>query len=186
MPNYRRYRTEGATYFFTLVTDGREPLFADPAAVQLLGRVLRDGRDRWPFETAAMVLLPDHLHAVWTLPPGDDDYSRRWAWAKKEFTKAWLATGGGERPVSAGRQRDGRRGVWQPKFWEHMIRDQDDFEAHCDYTHYNPVRHGLVARVADWPHSTFARHVAAGAYPPEWGTGLIDPRFAVIAGRAGE
>lgn len=115
------------------------------------------------------MLLPDHLHAIWTLPPGDEDYSKRWAWIKKEFTKAWLAMGGTEQPQSLGRLHDGRRGVWQPKFWEHTLEDEDDFERHFDYVHYNPVKHGLVQYPYQWPWSTFHRWVKAGVYSRDWG-----------------
>jgi putative transposase len=102
-----------------------------------------------------MVLLPDHLHSLWALPPGDARYSMRWAWTKKEFTKRWLAAGGRERPVSNSRRARHRREVWQPRFWEHTIRDEHDLERHFDYIHYNPVKHSLVTSPRHWPFSTF-------------------------------
>ncbi|HKV12108.1 MAG TPA: transposase, partial [Thermoanaerobaculia bacterium] len=128
-------------------------------------------RQRWPFRIDAFVLLKDHLHALWTLPSGDTEYSKRWAWIKKEFTKAWIAAGGHERETSPSRLRRRRRGVWQRNFWEHTIRDERDFALHFDYIHYNPVKHGLVSSVRDWPFSTFHRWARLGVYHPDWGSG---------------
>ncbi len=170
MPDYRRYFVPGATYFFTVVTDGRRPLFARPEARNLLRQVTKECRDRWPFSIDAVVLLPDHWHALWTLPTGDEAYPTRLGWLKKEFTKRWLAQGGNEATVSEGRSADGRRGVWQPKYWEHTIRDETDFENHADYIHYNPVKHGYVTRAADWLWSSFHKWVGEGVYDPAWGT----------------
>ena len=135
MPNFRRWSVPGGTYFFTQVTDRRVRFLTCDLARSLLRRAIGDTRRRWPFEIKAWVLLPDHLHTIWSLPPGDADYSRRWGFLKKEFTKAFLAAGGPEAPRSAGRVRDGRRGVWQPKFWEHTIRDPLDYERHFHYLH---------------------------------------------------
>ena len=171
MPNYRRAWVSGGTFFFTLVTYRRQPLFARALARRLLGRILRQSSARRPVQTDAIVLLPDHLHAIWSLPPEDSDYSKRWAWIKREFTRLWLAGGGTEGAPSRGKQQERRRGVWQPRFWEHTIEDERDFERHFDYIHYNPVKHGLVSRVRDWPWSTFHRWVRAGVYPVEWGSG---------------
>lgn len=124
-------------------------------------RVTRRSR---PFAIDAWVVLPDHLHCVWTLPPGDDDYSTRWRLIKTIFTRALP---GGERR-SAARVRGGERGIWQRRYWEHTIRDDDDFAAHVDYVHFNPVKHGYVRRVAEWPHSTFQASVRRGLYPAAW------------------
>jgi putative transposase len=137
--------------------------------------VLTACRQRWPFRIEAMVLLPDHLHANWSLPRGDTNYPTRWAWIKKEFTKTWLAGGGREHPTSASRRENRRRGVWQRRYWEHTVQDDLDFERHCDYIHYNPVKHGLVACPADWPYSSFHRFVKRGAYPPHWGRSDLPP-----------
>jgi putative transposase len=169
MPNGRRFRVAGGTYFFTIVTDGREQFLCGETARELLGDAMRRCRVAWPFQIDAIVLLPDHLHAIWTLPRGDDAYPRRWAWIKKEFTKAWLQQEGHERMPTAGRHRDRRRGVWQSKYWEHTIQDELDYERHFDYIHFNPVKHGLVLRPHQWSWSSFHRWVRAGAYPPEWG-----------------
>jgi putative transposase len=169
MPNWRRAHVPGGTYFFTVVTDRRRPLFADPSSRQTLGDVIRECRLQWPFDVHSIVLLPDHLHAIWSLPRGDADYSKRWAWIKRQFTKCWLVAGGTETGISEGRRRDGRRCVWQPKFWEHTIEDEGDMERHVDYIHYNPVKHGYARCPVDWPWSSFHKWVQYGAYPSNWG-----------------
>jgi putative transposase len=116
-----------------------------------------------------MVLLPEHLHTIWTLPREDNDYSRRWGWIKKEFTKAWLTLGEPEVKVTASKRGDRRHGVWQRRFWEHVLRDDNDFERHCDYIHYNPVKHSLVRCPRYWPYSSFHRFVKVGDYDLDWG-----------------
>ena len=169
MSDYRRYFVAGGTYFFTVVTGGRAPLFANDAARQLLGSVFRRCLLREPFQIVAIVLLPDHLHSLWTLPRGDNDYSERWRWLKSEFTRQWLSLGGAEPSSRLAQQREGRRGVWQRRFWEHTIRDETDLERHADYIHFNPVKHGLVQRPRDWPWSSFHRWTRLGHYSPDWG-----------------
>jgi putative transposase len=186
MPNYRRFRVEGAIYFFTLVTDGRQPFLCTDDARALLRKFLKECDERWPFTISAIVLLPDHLHTLWSLPQGDDKYSRRWGWIKKEFTKAWLGSGHPEQLVSAGRARKRQHGVFQPRFWEHLIRDEEDFERHADYIHYNPVKHRYVASPRDWSWSSFHRYVKAGIYPIDWGQSIDEKCFANIAEQAGE
>jgi putative transposase len=176
VPNFRRSFVPGGTYFFTVVTDRRAPIFDDPRARRILGAALRECRERRPFRTVAIVLLPDHLHAIWALPPGDDAYPRRWNRIKARFTRSWLADGGTEQSVTAGRRRDGRRGVLQPKYWEHTIRDEHDLERHVEYVHFNPVRHGLVTCPRDWPYSSFRHWVRAGDYPADWGCGALGDR----------
>jgi putative transposase len=125
-----------------------------------------------PFQVLAVVLLPDHLHCIWNLPAGDDDFSSRWANVKRSFTKKFLDAGGTEAPISDSRQRKGERGVWQRRFWEHFIRNEDDLKRCLDYLHYNPVKHGLVSSVKDWQWSSFHRFVRLGEYPENWGTGV--------------
>lgn len=144
MPNYRRAHVPGGCYFFTVKTERNAQIFRDPGAVKLRGEILRESQSLWPFEIRAIVLLPDHLHAIWSLPRGDQEYPRRWGWIKKEFTKRHLAEGGGEGWISRSKQQDRRRGVWQRRFWEHTLEDEDDYEAHFDYIHWNPVKHGYV------------------------------------------
>ncbi len=121
----------------------------------------------------AVVLLPNHLHMIWEMPEGDTDYSRRIAILKKRFTRVYLQQSGSEAVVSHGQQRHRRRGVWQPRFWEHTIRDAKDFRLHLDYIHGNPVKHGLVLRPVDWPWSSFHRYVSEGLYEPDW-CGRVD------------
>ena len=175
MSDYRRYFVEGGTYFFALVTAERVPLFGAARARSVLGRVMRAHCCETPFETVAIVLLPDHLHAIWTLPVGDDDYSSRWRAIKAKFTAKWLEQGGLEQSVSDGYRRQRRRGVWQPRFIEHTIRDELDLQNHADYIHYNPVKHGLVPSPKDWPYSSFHRYVRAGDYSANWGANERPP-----------
>ncbi|HUT57321.1 MAG TPA: transposase [Phycisphaerae bacterium] len=168
MPNYRRSRVEGAAYFFTLVTYRRRRIFDAPVARKLLRRTMRAVRAEAPWRTEAVVLLPDHLHLMWRMPDGDADYSGRIARIKKDFTKAYMQAGFGELPVSPGERRKRYHGVWQPRFWEHTIRDARDFKLHLDYIHMNPVKHGWVRRAADWPWSSFHRYVRLGEYELDW------------------
>lgn len=172
MSEYRRYFVPGATYFFTVVTLNREPIFRLPAARRRLGRVFRKCAQAYPFDVIAIVLLPDHLHAIWAMPSGDNRYALRWSWIKGNFTRDWVATGGAESERTTAHAREGRRGVWQRRYWEHLIRDEADLEAHFDYVHYNPVKHGLVARPCDWQWSSFHRWVRSGHYPEQWGANL--------------
>jgi putative transposase len=175
MPNYRRFMLPGATVFFTVVTYRRRPFLVEPLARRCLREALAIVRERYPIEVPAIVLQPDHLHAVWSLPRGDADYSLRWRRVKEEFTERFLAGGGGEGGRSASRLRRRERGVWQRRFWEHTIEDEGDFERHVDYIHYNPVKHGLVASPRDWPFSSFSRWVRQQAYPPDWGCASHGP-----------
>ncbi len=163
MSNYRRARVPGATYFFTvaLAERGGRLLVEN---IALLREAFRTTRRERPFRIDAMVVLPDHLHAVWTLPPGDAEFPIRWRLIKSRFS---LAVPRGER-IRPSRAMKGERGIWQRRYWEHLIRDDTDFRNHVEYSHFNPVKHGLVRRVADWPHSTFHRYVRAGMYPREW------------------
>ena len=158
MRTYRRVYEKGGTYFFTVVTAGRWPCFDEVDHVRMLGDALRRTRLVHRFDSIAMVVLPDHLHCIWRLPEGDDDFSLRWELVKKRFTSA-IRNG----PSIV------RKKIWQPRFWEHRIRDEADFVRHLDYVHYNPVKHGHAVSPGAWPHSTFARCVKGGMYPPDWG-----------------
>jgi putative transposase len=183
MPDYRRWYAPGATYFFTVVTWQRLPIFNNADARHCLGSVVRECRQRWPFENVALVLLPDHLHTIWSLPVGDCAYSRRWAWLKREFTNRWLQA------EKSGTIWQRRRAVWQPRFWEHTIRNERDFGNHLDYIHYNPVKHGYVSRPQDWPYSSFQRFVKLGWYDADWGAVPTDrmlPNFAAMIRTVGE
>lgn len=169
MPDYRRWWVKGGTFFFTVVTYDRMPILCTPLARRLLKSAYAQTSERHRFEDLAMVLLPDHLHAVWRLPDGDTAYDRRWSMLKSCFTRAWLLEGGEERPTSASQAGRGRRGVWQRNYWAHWIEDQDDLARHLDYLHYNPVHHGLVDCPHQWRFSTFGRCVREGLYEPRWG-----------------
>jgi putative transposase len=168
MPNYRRSRIGGATYFFTVVTYRRQSLLTRPDVMDALREAFSLVQHAHPFEVDAVVILPDHLHALWTLPAGDEDFSLRWAKIKRHVSKA----AGHLSAYSATPSMQARRetGFWQRRFWEHLIRDDADYARHMDYIHFNPVRHGLVLKTADWPHSSFARCVERGLYPADWGT----------------
>ncbi|HEY5316139.1 MAG TPA: transposase, partial [Pirellulales bacterium] len=134
-------------------------------------------RKRWPFTVVAIVLLDNHLHAVWALPPGDANYSVRWRLIKESFTRRWLRIVGRGSARSRSRQRRGEQAVWQRRFWEHVCRDEDDLKRCVDYVHWNPKKHGLVQRVADWPWSTFHRFVQQGEYDLDWGGSDPAPKF---------
>ena len=164
MTNYRRNRLQGGTYFFTVVMAERH-LDLLVRHVEHFKAVWREEQQRTPFVTLGLVVLPDHLHAVWRLPEGDTDYSSRWRRIKGRFSRSFPP---GER-ISASRATKGERGIWQRRFWEHTISDENDLRHHLDYVHWNPAKHGLVSRVADWPHSTFHAYVQQGIYPMDWG-----------------
>ncbi len=163
MPNYRRNFVPGGTYFFTVnLLDRDSRLLTDH--IDALRHAVRETRTRAPFHIDAWTVLPEHMHCVWTLPPGDADYSGRWRAIKKSFSKA-IEPG---EPRSAVRRARGERGIWQRRFWEHTIRNDDDYASHVDYVHFNPVKHGLASAPAAWPYSSFHRAVAAGLYPANW------------------
>jgi putative transposase len=166
--DYRRNLQPGGTFFFTAVAYRRQPLFGEPAAFALLQDVLREVKAQRPFRMEAWVVLPDHLHMMWTLPPGDANFSQRWSKIKGLFTHRWLVAGGREAGVTRGKRRDARRGIWQPKFIEHTIRNEDDWIAHVEYIHYNPVKHGYVAHPKAWFRSSFAEYARRGLYPANW------------------
>lgn len=164
MPNYRRAWHPGGTYFFTVNTLRRRDCTLLTDHIDLLRAAVRTVRRWHPFAIHGWVVLPDHLHAILELPPSDADFAARWRLIKAGFSKRLPPI---ERR-SAVRVARGERGIWQRRFWEHLIRDERDFAAHMDYVHFNPVKHGHVARVADWPYSTFHALVAKGIYPADW------------------
>lgn len=170
MADYRRNYVPGGTYFFTVVTAGRRCIFSSALGRECLRYAISDIQTTFPFTAFATVLLPDHLHSVWILPPGDDRYSTRWRRIKEEFTRTYLERGGSEYPLSASRKKKGERGIWQRRFWEHTIRDEDDLKRCVDYMHWNPCKHNLVPHPRDWPWSTFHRFVEQGEYDINWGS----------------
>jgi putative transposase len=164
MPDYRRNRVDGGTYFFTVALADR---CADLLVREVTALRLSVSRCRalYPFRIDAWVVLPDHLHAVWTLPKDDADFSTRWTLIKRGFSARLRA----DESRSASRIAKGERGIWQRRFWEHTIRDEADFQRHVDYVHFNPVKHYFVSHAKDWPFSSFRRAVARGDYPADWG-----------------
>jgi len=181
MPDYRRDITPGATYFFTLVTQDRRPILTTPDGRSCLRQAIDHVRGKRPFDLVAIVLLPDHLHAVWTLPPGDADYSARCGQIKESFTRSFLESGGAEGAKSTSRVGHRERAVWQRRFWEHTCRDEGDLKACVDYLHWNPVKHGIASSVGDYPWSSFHRSVREGEYEPGWGGGRAFPG-SIVAG----
>ncbi|MBI2918736.1 MAG: transposase [Chloroflexi bacterium] len=167
MPEYRRAYLEGGTYFFTVVTYKKRPILKDRPAIDLLWQCFQTASATHPFELDAFVILPDHLHAIWTLPDGDSDFSTRWRQIKSAFSLRYR--GMPPEGLSESMLKKREKGVWQRRFWEHLIRDQADFNRHCDYVHYNPVKHGLVNSPMAWKHSSFEKFVERGLYSPDWG-----------------
>jgi putative transposase len=171
MPDYRRARVPGATYFFTLnLRDRGSDLLVREIA--LLRDCVRATKSRYPFHIDAWVVLPEHMHCLWTLPEADADFALRWQVIKFAFARR-LPRG---EPLTASQARRGERGIWQRRYWEHLIRDEQDYQRHFDYIHVNPVKHRHVARVQDWPYSSFHRAVAMDVYPRDWcGDALPEP-----------
>jgi len=176
MADYRRMYELGGMYFFTVVTHRRRDLFSNDKARECLRMSISQIRAQRPFEMVASVLLPDHLHCIWKLPDGDADFSTRWACIKKEFSKLWIAQCAGEIEVSNARKSHREVGVWQRRFWEHRIRNEDDMICHVNYIHYNPVKHGVVRCPHDWAHSSFHRWVKDGYYRADWLCDCLKPR----------
>jgi len=164
---YRRAKTPGATYFFTVVTHNRRQFLCAPENIALLREAFREVMTDHPFKIEAIVILPDHLHALWTLPVGDADFSTRWRLIKSYFSRHCNPTY--QAQISPSRQRKQEKAVWQQRFWEHQVRDEDDYIQHVEYIHYNPVKHGLVNAPIEWEYSSFRRYVKDGLYPADWG-----------------
>ena len=166
--HYRRTDVAGATYFFTVnLAERNRTLLTEHIAT--LRTVMRGVKQRHPFHVDAMVILPDHLHCVWTLPEGDADYPLRWTLIKAGILRRIPKTE--RRNVS--RVDKGERGVWQRRYWEHLIRDERDYARHVDYIHFNPVKHGYVPCAAEWPYSSIHRYIAAGMLTRDWGAGDV-------------
>ena len=176
MSRYRRAKIEGGVFFFTVTLADRS---SDLLIQQIdrLRRVYSSAQERNPFETIAICVLPDHLHAVWEMPDGDANFSLRWSLIKAGFSRGLPL----DAARSASKLARRERGLWQRRYWEHAIRDDRDLERHVDYVHFNPVKHGYVSKVADWPYSTFHRYVERGVLPPDWGGDIRE-----ISGSFGE
>jgi putative transposase len=176
MSRYRRAKIEGGTFFFTVTLADR----SSDILVRHIDRLRNayvSAQRRVPFETIAICVLPDHLHAIWSLPPDDMDFPLRWNVIKSGFSRGFPASA--NRTESKISRRE--KGIWQRRFWEHTIRDDTDLARHVDYIHFNPVKHGYVTRVCDWPHSSFHRFVAKGILPLDWGGDVGE-----VAGAFGE
>ena len=169
MTDYRRNFIAGGSFFFTVNLAERRLRLLTEHIDELRG-ALRQTRQHHPFTIDAMVVLPEHLHTVWTLPERDPNFAKRWRLIKSAFSRS-LTTG--ER-ISDSRAAKGERGIWQRRYWEHTIRDANDFARHIDYIHINPVKHRLVSRVRDWPYSSFHRMVKLGVYPEDWAGDVRD------------
>ena len=175
MPNYVRPNIAGGTYFFTVVTYQRRPILVEPKSRDVLRFAIEYTRNKLPFSLDAICLLPDHIHCIWTLPENDFDISTRWRYVKATFSRLLLSETRTDKVVSASRQKHRDVDVWQRRYWDHWIRDDEDYARHLDYLHYNPVKHGLVPSVSDWPWSSFHRFVRLGYYELGWGSGDFRP-----------
>lgn len=174
MSCYRRIRVPGATYFFTVnLAHPGSSLLVD--RIDELRRAYAMMMQEAPVYSDAIVVLPDHLHAIWTLPPGDHDYSERWRRIKARFTRSV----GQKVPRSTSKLNKREAGIWQRRFWEHTIRDEADFQVHLAYCWSNPVQHGLVDNAEDWPFSSFHRDARAGF-------ALADRKEQIAVGNFGE
>lgn len=173
MPYYRRSNVPGGTYFFTVVTARRQPILTDADIRSALREGIALVRQTLPFRIDGWVLLPDHLHAIWTLPEGDADFSTRRRLLKRHVTRSCGPAYRQPDYLNERRMIMGCGTLWQPRFWEHLIRDERDLRQHLDYLHGNPLKHGLVGQVKDWPWSSFHRYVRQGIYPADWG-GSVD------------
>ena len=168
MTAYRRIYVSGATWFFTVNLAQRKNNDLLINKIDLLREAFRYTKQRHPFDIDAIVILPEHLHCIWTLPENDSNFSLRWNLLKGYFSRRIAK----EERISASRKSRRERGLWQRRFWEHLLRKQNDFNRHVDYIHYNPVKHHWVKRVQDWPYSSFHRYVKQGIYTSDWGSDI--------------
>lgn len=170
MTDYRRYRVQGGCYFFTVALHDRR-LHLLVEHIEELRKAFREVKQSHPFTIDAMVVLPEHLHCILTLPEHDADFSMRWRQIKSGFSRQLPKV----ETATQSRLRKQERGIWQRRFWDHVIRDDTDFNHHIDYIYFNPVKHGWVDSVIDWPYSTFHRDVQRGIYPALWGSSYVSP-----------
>ena len=162
MSDYRRSYAAGGCYFFTVVTHDRKNFLTNTTVIERLREAFHQVKDKYPLTIDAIVILPDHIHTVWQLPEGDDDFSVRW-----RLIKHFVAL-----KMDVAKNRRGEKQVWQRRFWEHQIRDEQDWRNHVDYIHYNPVKHGYVDQPSRWPYSSFSKAVERGWYNPDWGSSV--------------
>jgi len=169
MSQYRRFYREGCTVFLTIVTYKRINLFKNPDNIDKLRLAIAKVKKEKLFDILGAVILPDHLHFLWTLPPNDSNYSQRVSRMKVLFTRSIGRNIASLKDISQSRRKHRESNVWQRRFWEHTIRDEQDLEKHLEYIHYNPVKHGLVSCPHFWPYSSFHQWVKQGVYSMEWG-----------------
>ena len=161
---YRRADAKGGTYFFTVnLAERNKSLLTDH--IDILRLIFNQVKSRHPFKLHAMVVLPDHLHAMLTLPEQDNGYAMRWRLIKAGFSRQLPK----QERITHSHNRKGERGIWQRRYWEHLIRDDDDFEKHANYIHYNPVKHDYVQRASEWPYSTIHSYIEKGLLSQNWG-----------------
>ncbi len=185
MSTYRRAKITGGTYFFTVATYRRQRFLCDESVRTALREAIHEARAVCPFTIDGWVLLPDHLHCIWTLPKGDADFGKRWAMIKRFVTKRCGPALQFDALLNDSKRKRKESTVWQRRYWEHIVRDETDYVRHMDYLHYNPVKHGLVNCMKDWPYSTFHRYVKEGVYPEDWG-GVCDKEMDGGFGEPGE
>jgi len=164
---YRRSKAKGGTFFFTVVTHRREGILCAKNNARLVIEAFDCVKIKYPFALDAFVILPDHIHCIWTLPENDNDFSTRWRLIKGYFSKRFDDKD--KYSKSPSRISKGEQAIWQRRFWEHTIKDDDDFKKHVEYIHYNPVKHGLAASADDWIFTSFHEYVSRGIYSSDWG-----------------
>ena len=173
MPNYRRANLPGGIFFFTVITYHRRKILTRTESRAFLRMVINKTQKKYPFIIEAWVLLPEHLHCVWRMPQNDANYSLRWRLIKSGFSRHAKSLFHKPEQMTPSQKQRHEVTIWQRRFWEHQISDENDYQKHIDYIHYNPVKHGLVTRVKDWPYSTFHRYVKKGVYDENWGSHQI-------------
>lgn len=168
---YRRYFSPGGTYFFTVVTYHRQPIFSDKKAVDLFRESISITMSQLPFDLVAICILPDHIHSIWSLPEGDLNFPKRWQWIKSYISRNYRSL---EISTTSLAEGNSKKEIWQKRYWEHFIRNEADLNNHINYIHYNPVKHGYSTSPAEWEFSSFHQYVKDGILPLEWGTNKID------------
>jgi len=168
MSHYRRAHISGGTYFFAVVTYRRQKILCDEPIRNALRDAITTTQTKHSFAIDAWVLLPDHIHCIWTLPENDANYSKRWGIIKRKVSRVCAEQYKNEAWITESKKKHRESTIWQRRFWEHQIRDQQDFNQHINYIHYNAVKHGLCDRPVEWPYSTFHRYVKNGVYEPDW------------------
>ena len=185
MSHYRRANAANASYFFTVVTYRRQTFLCDEPVRAALRKAINKVRAQYPFEIDTWVLLPDHIHSIWTLPENDANFSLRWQLIKRYVTRECGAYLNRPEWLNPSKTKHQESTLWQRRFWEHQIRDEKDYQNHINYCYYNPVKHDLVKPVQDWPYSSFHKHVKLGQYSADWaGAGMADSGMFGEAGDA--